>query len=105
MGKRVGMIGDRLDIETHRARDVAGAILRRGVAILGGEIVGTVEHHEVGRSQACGKPIRGDQPAATHRAPSWSTFMGHLIQRAPSGSNAAAAMAAPASPFGAGNRH
>src|ERR1700704_1818342 len=61
------MIGHLVDVEADRARDMAGEIFRRGVALVGRQIIRAVDHDEVGRAQPGGEPVGGDEPAADRR--------------------------------------
>jgi hypothetical protein len=58
------MVADRLDIEEHRARDVAGAIFGMCVALLRRQKVGGIDDADSGIAQTRGKPFSRYQPAA-----------------------------------------
>ena len=58
VGKGVRVIGDRLHVEADGARDVAAEIFGRRVASGVRDIVGAVDHHEVGRADPRGEPLR-----------------------------------------------
>ena len=55
------MIGDRIDVEEDRARDMAFEIFRLGVAFFGGKQKGAVDHREIGRVEIFGKPRGRDE--------------------------------------------
>ena len=58
------MVADRIDVEKHRAGNVAGAVFGRDVALLSRRGIRAVDHDEVSVAQMLGKPIGRDQPAA-----------------------------------------
>ena len=50
-GSGLRVVGDRVDVEAHRARDVAGEIFGRGVALHRRQVEGAVDDHEVRRAK------------------------------------------------------
>ncbi len=57
------MVRDRVDVEAHRAGNVAGEIFGRGVALHGRKVGGAVDYHDVGGAEAFGQPIGAHEPA------------------------------------------
>ncbi len=52
------MIGDRIDIEKHRARDMRGEIFGLGVAVLRGQVIRAVDDHDVRLADLACQPFR-----------------------------------------------
>ena len=57
------MIGNCVDVEAHRAGDVAGEIFSRSATSHGWQIVGAVDDDDLRRAEALGKPIGAYEPA------------------------------------------
>ena len=55
------MVADLLDVEMHRARDVADEVFGLSVTVLRRQIPGGVEHGEIGRLQPVVQPVRRDE--------------------------------------------
>jgi hypothetical protein len=64
VGQLGRMIGDRIDVEEHRAGNMSGNVLRPGVAVLRRQVVGPVDDGDVRLAERAGKPFGGLQPAA-----------------------------------------
>jgi hypothetical protein len=62
------VIGDGIDIEEHRSWNMAGEILRLGVALLRGEVERTVDDAHLRFAEAGGEPVRGHEVLAGGRA-------------------------------------
>jgi hypothetical protein len=56
-----GGIGDAVDIEEHRAGNVAGEIFSLRVAGRVGHVPAAVEHNQVGIAEVAGQPVGGDE--------------------------------------------
>ena len=60
--RQVGLgVGDRVDVEKHRAGNMAGKIFRAGVAPGRRHMPGGVEDDEIGRVEMVGEPLRRDE--------------------------------------------
>jgi hypothetical protein len=64
--RRVGMVGQRVDIEEDRARNVRGAIFVSAAASRGRHVPARIDDAQVRIAEVVGKPIRGNQ--AVHGA-------------------------------------
>ena len=58
------MVGDRVEIEAHRAGNVPGQELGLRVALLRRQIEGAIDGDEIGAAEFRGEPVSGDEPAA-----------------------------------------
>jgi hypothetical protein len=56
------MIRNRVDVEAHRAGDMACEIFSRGVALHGRQIEGAVNDGDLGRAETLGQPIGAYEP-------------------------------------------
>ncbi len=63
VGQGVGGIGDGVDVEEHRARDMCGSVLL--ACIPPGKVPRPVDHHDAGIGKTAGKPPSGNEPART----------------------------------------
>ncbi len=61
MRPRIVVIGDGIDIEEHRARNMRGKIIVRRQRQHAGHLVGRVDDLDFGIVDMGGKPIGGDQ--------------------------------------------
>ena len=57
-------VGDGVDVEEHRARNMRGEIFRLGVALLRRQIIGGVDDDDVRLAELAGEPFGGFEPAA-----------------------------------------
>ena len=57
-----GGVGDGVEVEEHRARNMRGDIFRLRIAFLDGQIIGGVDHDDF--ADIVGEPLRGFEPAA-----------------------------------------
>ena len=57
------MVRNGINVEAHRAGDVAGEIFSRGVALHGRQIEGAVDDDDLGRAETCRKPIGAYEPS------------------------------------------
>src|SRR5262249_20969150 len=64
VGKWIGMVRDRIEVEADRTRNVAGKELSRSVALLRRKIERAVDWNEIGAAELRGEPVGSDDPAA-----------------------------------------
>ncbi len=58
------VVGDLVDIETQRTRDVSGKIFSRSVALHRRQVIRAIEDNEAGGVEIGGEPVGGHQPFA-----------------------------------------
>jgi hypothetical protein len=61
MGQGIFGVGDLIDVEEHRARDMAGRELGLGIAPLRRQIPGAVDDPHIRRREMGGEPVGADQ--------------------------------------------
>ena len=54
-----GRVGDGVEVEEHRARNMRGDIFRLGVALLRWQIIGCVDDDDIGLAELAGEPFGG----------------------------------------------
>src|SRR4029077_15565967 len=95
VGQLGRMIGDRVDVEEHRARNMRGNIFGPGIAVLRWKVVGPVDDDDIRLAELAGKPFGGLEPAArcscgVHRC-GQSILMRTIVQSFRQGKHANAA--------------